>query len=156
MAHIRLDDKKIELSVGELWIGADGDAGVRFGAASEEGTLAIITVDPRGTAAVRRATSGSTVSVKGVVSGAEPAPLLHGDRIEVDGRQLRFSDERKAGSTVVVPAFDAHTGVSRPLVASRASQGKEPAAPSRSMAPKVWLGAAVPIGATVLFVIQDR
>ena len=41
----------------------------------------------------------------GVVLGAESAPLLHGDRIEVAGRQLRFSDDRKAGSTVVVPAF---------------------------------------------------
>jgi len=156
MAHLRLDHKKIELSVGERWIGRDGDAGVRFGAASEKGTLAIITVDPRGAAAVRRATSGSTVLVNGVVLGAEPAPLLHGDRIEVAGRQLRFSDDRKAGSTGVVPAFDAHTGVSRPLVASRASKGKEPAAPSRGMAPIVWLGAPVLIGATVLFVIQDR
>ena len=78
---------------------------MRLGAASEKGTLAIITVEPRGTAAVRRATSGSTVLVNGVVLGAEPAPLLHGDRIEVAGRQLRFSDDRKAGSTVVVPAF---------------------------------------------------
>jgi hypothetical protein len=43
--------------------------------------------------------------VNGVALGAEPAPLLHGDRIEVAGRQLRFSDDRKAGSTVVMPAF---------------------------------------------------
>jgi pSer/pThr/pTyr-binding forkhead associated (FHA) protein len=42
-----------------------------------------------------------------VALGAEPAPLLHGDRIEVAGRQLRFSDDRKAGSTVVMPAFGA-------------------------------------------------
>ena len=107
MAHLRLDDQKIELSVGELWIGGDGDAGVRFGAAAEKGTLAIITVDPRGAASVRRATSGASVLVNGVALGAEPAPLLHGDRIEVAGRQLRFSDDRKAGSTTVVPAFEA-------------------------------------------------
>ena len=155
MAHLRLDHKKIELSVGELWIGADGDAGVRFGAAAEKGTLAIITVDPRGTAAVRRATSGSTVLLNGVVLGAEPAPLLHGDRIEVAGRQLRFSDDRKAGSTGLAPAFDARTGVTRRLVASRASKAHEPAAPSRGVAPIVCLGPAVLIGATVLFVTQD-
>jgi hypothetical protein len=45
--------------------------------------------------------------VNGVALGAEPAPLLHGDRIEVAGRQLRFSDDRKAGSTVLMPAFGA-------------------------------------------------
>jgi pSer/pThr/pTyr-binding forkhead associated (FHA) protein len=105
MAHIRLDDKEIELSVGELCIGADDDAGVRFGAVLEKGNLAIITVDSRGSATVRRAASGVTVLVNSVALGAEPAPLLHGDRIEVAGRQLRFSDDRKAGSTVLVPAF---------------------------------------------------
>lgn len=107
MAHIRLDDKEIELSVGELRIGADDSAGVRFGSASPEGDLAIIAVNPRGTATVRRATSGDTLFVNGVALGAEPAPLLHGDRIEVAGRQLRFSDDRKAGSTVLMPAFGA-------------------------------------------------
>src|SRR5688572_8754010 len=105
MAHIRLDDKEIELSVGELCIGVDDDAGVRFGAVPERGNLAIITVDSRGSATVRRAASGVTVLVNSVALGAEPAPLLHGDRIEVAGRQLRFSDDRKAGSTVLVPAF---------------------------------------------------
>ncbi|HEX6053484.1 MAG TPA: FHA domain-containing protein [Gemmatimonadaceae bacterium] len=107
MAHIRLDDKEIELSVGELWVGVDDGSGVRFGSASSDGNLAIIAVDPRGTATVRRATSGVTVLVNGVALGAEPAPLLHGDRIEVAGRQLRFSDDRKAGSTLLMPAFGA-------------------------------------------------
>jgi hypothetical protein len=114
MAHIRLDDREIELSVGELWIGADDDAVVRFGSAPQKGNLAIIAVDPRGTASVRRATSGVTVLVNGVALGAEPAPLLHGDRIEVAGRQLRFSDDRKAGSTVLMPAF----GASAPAAAA--------------------------------------
>ena len=107
MAHIRLDDKEIELSVGELRIGTDDGADVRVEGGAGQGNLAIITVDPRGAATVRRATSGATVLVNGVALGAEPSPLLHGDRIEVAGRQLRFSDDRKAGSTVLVPAFGA-------------------------------------------------
>jgi pSer/pThr/pTyr-binding forkhead associated (FHA) protein len=105
MAHIRLDDKEIELSVGELRIGSGDDAGVRLDAGPEKGTLAIIIVDPSGTATVRRVSAGATILVNGVVLGAEPAPLLHGDRIEVAGRQLRFSDDRKAGSPVVMPAL---------------------------------------------------
>ena len=105
MAHIRLDDKQIELSVGELTVGTYGDAGVRLDGGAEKGNLAIITVDQRGTATVRRGATGAAVLVNGVALGAEPAPLLHGDRIEVAGRQLRFSDDRTAGSTVVMPAF---------------------------------------------------
>jgi pSer/pThr/pTyr-binding forkhead associated (FHA) protein len=107
MAHIRLDDKEIELSVGELRIGTDDDAHVRVDGGAEQGNLAIIAVDPRGTATVCRATPGATVLVNGVALGAEPSPLLHGDRIEVAGRQLRFSDDRKAGSTVLMPALGA-------------------------------------------------
>jgi pSer/pThr/pTyr-binding forkhead associated (FHA) protein len=105
MAHIRLDDKEIELRAGELRIGTGDDAQVRLDAGPEKGILAIIIVDPSGTVTVRRGSAGATISVNSVALGAEPAPLLHGDRIEVAGRQLRFSDDRKAGSTVVMPAL---------------------------------------------------
>jgi pSer/pThr/pTyr-binding forkhead associated (FHA) protein len=115
MAHIRLDDNEIELSVGELRIGTGDDAGVRLDAGPEKGTLAIVIVEPRGTVTVRRVATGTTILVNGVALGAEPAPLLHGDRIEVAGRQLRFSDDRKAGSTVVMPAFGTPA---RPTVAT--------------------------------------
>ena len=77
MAHIRLDDKQFELSVGELRIGTDDDAGVRIDGSGEKGILAILTVDPRGTATVRRAATGTTVLVNGGALGAEPARLLH-------------------------------------------------------------------------------
>ena len=115
MPHIRLDDKQIELSTGELRIGTSDDAQVRLDAGPEKGTLAIIIVDPSGTATVRRVSAGATILVNGVALGAEPAPLLHGDRIEVAGRQLRFSDDRKAGSTVVMPALG--TTAARPAAA---------------------------------------
>ena len=42
-----------------------------------------------------------SILVNGVALGAETAPLLHGDRIEVAGCQLRFSDDHTAGSTVL-------------------------------------------------------
>ncbi len=106
MAHIRFDDKRIELSAGELRIGTGDEAQVRFDAGPEKGTLAIIIVDPSGTATVRRVSAGATILVNGVALGVEPAPLLHGDRIEVAGRQLHFSDDHNAGSTVLMPALD--------------------------------------------------
>src|SRR5919112_2984882 len=121
MPHIRLDDKEIELSVGELRIGTGHEVGVRIDGSEAQGDFAIISVDPRGTATVRRAATGATILVNGVALGAEPAPLLHGDRIEVAGRQLRFSDDRKAGSTVVMPAFG--TPVASTAATSRGRAG---------------------------------
>jgi hypothetical protein len=178
MAHIRLDDKEIELKADEPGPGADDDAGVRFGSASSGGNLAIIALDARGTATVRRATSGVTILGNGVALGAEPAPLLHGDRIEVAGRQLRFSDDRKAGSTVLMPAFSAsarttaapqggRVGLSiipphprrataaRPVVASGPSKPNERLS-SHEVPSAAWLAATVVIGATVLLLLRDR
>jgi hypothetical protein len=116
MAHIRLDDQEFELSVGELGIGVDDDAGVRLGDGAQPTTLAIIAVDARGTATVRRTAAHAAVSVNGVALGDEPTPLLHGDRIEVAGRQLRFSDDRKAGSTVLMPALDSSVAAAAPVL----------------------------------------
>jgi pSer/pThr/pTyr-binding forkhead associated (FHA) protein len=121
MPHIRLDDKEIELSVGELRIGTGDAGGVRIDSREAQGDFAIISVDPRGTATVRRAATGATILVNGVALGAEPAPLLHGDRIEVAGRQLRFSDDRKAGSTVLMPAFGAPSSAAPATNRTRAS-----------------------------------
>jgi pSer/pThr/pTyr-binding forkhead associated (FHA) protein len=42
------------------------------------------------------------VKVNGVSLGAEPAPLLHGDKIDVAGRELFFGDDRRGGNTQFV------------------------------------------------------
>lgn len=93
MAHLRVDDKRYELSRGELRVGTAADADLRLEAASGLGTVAIVGVDGARTETVRRA-SPSAVPVDGAALGAEPSPLLHGDRIEVAWRQLRFSDDQ--------------------------------------------------------------
>ena len=120
MPHIRLDDKEIELSVGEMRIGTDANDGICIEGIGGHGSFAIITVDARGAASVRQTAAGLTVSVNGVALGAEPAPLLHGDRIEVAGRQLRFSDDRKAGSTVLMPALGSSAAAAVAPVRGRA------------------------------------
>src|SRR5213595_3150146 len=45
------------------------------------------------------------VLINGVRLGAEPTPLLHGDKVEVGGHELTFVDERRSGSTQYVKAF---------------------------------------------------
>ena len=99
-------------------MGTDEDALVRLDAASATGTLAIITLDSAGSAAVRRAASGARVLVNGVALGDEPAPLLHGDRISVGGREMRFADDRHAGSTVVMPKLGTASGAAPPAASA--------------------------------------
>ena len=44
--------------------------------------------------------------VNGVLLGAEPTPLMHGDKIEVAGLELRYADDAKAGATQFVSASE--------------------------------------------------
>ncbi len=55
---------------------------------------------------VRRASEEAAVFINGVQLGPQPAPLLHGDKIAVGGRELTFVDEGRSGSTQFVSADD--------------------------------------------------
>src|SRR5437762_9906536 len=46
-----------------------------------------------------KGTPAAEVLINGVRLGAEPTPLLHGDKVEVGGHELTFVDERRSGST---------------------------------------------------------
>src|SRR5207247_5120367 len=52
-----------------------------------------------GQVVIRKATPAAEVLINGVRLGAEPTPLLHGDKVEVGGNELTFVDERRSGST---------------------------------------------------------
>src|SRR5256886_15595592 len=52
-----------------------------------------------------KAVPEAEVLINGVRLGAEPTPLLHGDKVEVGGQELTFVDERRSGSTQYVQAM---------------------------------------------------
>ena len=93
-------DSNIRWSPGKIRLG--GPRGRAFGWREWKrgGCLASLEVGADGSAVVRRV--DGTVKVNGVVLGAEPAPLLHGDKIDVAGRELFFGDDRRAGNTQFV------------------------------------------------------
>jgi pSer/pThr/pTyr-binding forkhead associated (FHA) protein len=51
-----------------------------------------------------RRSGESVVRVNGVQLGAEPTPLIHGDKIEIGEAELFFGDDRMAGSTQYISA----------------------------------------------------
>jgi pSer/pThr/pTyr-binding forkhead associated (FHA) protein len=100
MPYIQLDGQQYPLVAGANAVGGSDGARIRLTGGDAQGLLASLDVGADGEAVVRRL--DGAVKVNGVALGAEPAPLLHGDRIEVAGRELFFGDDRRAGNTQFV------------------------------------------------------
>lgn len=101
MPYLQLDGQRITLEIGEVTIGSGQGTGVTVTGAGE--ATAILRVGPDLQSSVRRS-GESTVRVNGVQLGAEPTPLIHGDKIEVGEAELFFGDDRMAGSTQYISA----------------------------------------------------
>jgi pSer/pThr/pTyr-binding forkhead associated (FHA) protein len=99
MAVLQLKDKQYHLSEGTIRIGAGADADVVLPTDAALGVQALIERTGDHTVAIRRAAPQSEVRVNGVLLGAEPTPLMHGDKVEVAGVELHFADESKRGAT---------------------------------------------------------
>lgn len=120
MPYLQLNDQQFPLPDGDATVGAFEGADVRLpgdGGASR----AVVSVGPKGVV-IRRGGEASVVLVNGVQLGNEPSPLLHGDRVELDGFELRLADDQKVGSTMFVNAAD---------VAAMVAAGKPSAAPKK-------------------------
>jgi pSer/pThr/pTyr-binding forkhead associated (FHA) protein len=97
MPYIQLDGQQYPLIAGENAVGGNEGARIRLSGNGSDGALAMFEVAADGSTIVRRL--DGSVTVNGVSLGAEPAPLLHGDKIDVAGRELFFGDDRRAGNT---------------------------------------------------------
>lgn len=86
MPYIQLDGQQYPLAVGENAVGANEGARIRVTGNGSDGVLATFDVAADGSTVVRRL--GGIVTVNGVSLGAEPSPLLHGDKIDIAGREL--------------------------------------------------------------------
>jgi pSer/pThr/pTyr-binding forkhead associated (FHA) protein len=124
MPYLQLDGQRITLEIGEVTIGSGPGAGVKVTGAGDAG--AMLRVGPDLQSTVRRS-GESVVRVNGVQLGAEPTPLIHGDKIEIGQAELFFGDDRMAGSTQYIsPAnMPQRSGVApRAIRRTRASGGR--------------------------------
>src|SRR5206468_168969 len=119
MAVLQLNDKQFPLSGDTTRIGAGADADVALPTDVALGVQAVIERTGEHALAIRRAAPQSEVRVNGVLLGPEPTPLIHGDKVEVAGVELRFADDSKRGATqyVSMDAIAALTGSRRAGVA---------------------------------------
>jgi pSer/pThr/pTyr-binding forkhead associated (FHA) protein len=112
MPYLQVHDAHHQLAAGETRVGRGTDADIRLPEFNAEGdevreTLAVITLAPDHTATLRVSDAEGSVFVNGVPIGLEPAPLLHGDRLTIEGCELRFADEAQSGDTQEIPTTSA-------------------------------------------------
>jgi pSer/pThr/pTyr-binding forkhead associated (FHA) protein len=120
MALLEMGGRKFTIPAGEVVLGSDADCAIQLSGPGVAAKAAILNGLPDGQVSVRRAVPEAIVSINGVKLGAEPTPLLHGDKVEVGEHELTFVDERRSGSTQYVAAMD----VGKAMAQAKASAGK--------------------------------
>src|SRR5213594_158531 len=99
MSLLELGGRTFAVPVGEVTLGSDAACAIPLTGAGVLPRHAVLQGQPDGQVVIRKATPAAEVLINGVRLGAEPTPLLHGDKVEVGGNELTFVDERRSGST---------------------------------------------------------
>src|SRR5438034_812218 len=105
MALLELGGMRFTIPVGEVTIGSDASCAILLSGAAVLPRHALLQGKVDGPVIIRKVSPAADVLINGVRLGAEPTPLLHGDKVEVGGHELTFVDERRSGSTQFVKAF---------------------------------------------------
>jgi pSer/pThr/pTyr-binding forkhead associated (FHA) protein len=98
--------RKFTIPAGEVFLGSDPASAINVAAAGVLPRHAKLKGLPDGQVVISKAVPEADVLINGVRLGAEPTPLLHGDKVEVAGQELTFVDERRSGSTQYVQAMN--------------------------------------------------
>jgi pSer/pThr/pTyr-binding forkhead associated (FHA) protein len=105
MSYLEIDGRRHPIGVGEVTIGYDSVGEVALGRDVVQSQGAIIQGLPDGQVVIRTVDPEVAVLVNGVRLGPQPTPLLHGDKVEIAGRELLFVDDRRGGSTSFIQAL---------------------------------------------------
>jgi FHA domain-containing protein len=105
MALLEMGGRRFTLPQGEVLLGSDPSSVIPLAAAGVLPRHAKLKSLPDGQVVITKAVPEAEVLINGVRLGAEPTPLLHGDKIEVAGQELTFVDERRSGSTQYIQAM---------------------------------------------------
>ena len=106
MALLEMGGRKFTIPAGDVFLGSDPGSAIHLTAAGVLPRHAKLKGLPDGQVVITKAVPEADVLINGVRLGAEPTPLLHGDKVEVAGQELTFVDERRSGSTQYVQAMN--------------------------------------------------
>ena len=106
MSLLELGNKRFTVPPGEVALGSDPACAIALAGPGLLPKHALLVGQADGQVIIRKAVLEAEVMINGVRLGAEPTPLLHGDKVQVAGFELTFVDERRSGSTQYVPALN--------------------------------------------------
>ena len=104
MLELEISGQRTPVPVGELVIGSDPSCGLRVFGERVKARHAVVVGAPDGSAAVRRSDAEAEILVNGVRLGGDPAPILHGDKLQIGPNEILVTDPRRGGSTQFVNA----------------------------------------------------
>ncbi|MDH3495719.1 MAG: FHA domain-containing protein [Gemmatimonadota bacterium] len=99
MSFLEIAGRRVAIAPGESAVGSDPEAAVVVRGPGVLPRHAILQAGHDGQVAIRRGDDRAEIQINGVRLGAQPSPLLHGDKVEIGGHELLFVDERRSGST---------------------------------------------------------
>jgi FHA domain-containing protein len=111
MPVIKLNEQRFSLRPGTNRLGM-GEVEIPVDGAGVGGAIAVIDVTPTGSF-IRPGEDGGGVRINGMLL-TNPMPLLHGDKIDVAGQELRFSDDSTEGKTQYVSSEEISRLAERP------------------------------------------
>lgn len=105
MPVIQVRDKQHTLKQGQTRLGSGPGVDVAVSQDPALGLQAVLELDGSNRVVIRRGSDGAAVRVNGITL-VEPTPLMHGDKVDVAGTEILFSDDKKVGATQFVSAAD--------------------------------------------------
>lgn len=125
MMQLEFGGRRYDIPAGDLSVGTDPSNGLVLAGEGIQARHAKLRATSEGSAIVIPGSDDAVTLVNGVRLGAEPAPVLHGDRIQIGERELLVVDNRKSGSTQFLDASAIAAMASAPSPA-KSSSGPAP------------------------------
>src|SRR5215213_2004177 len=99
MMHLEFGGARIPVPVGETIIGSAPGCATLLEGEGVRPRHAILQGTSQGAAAIREGDPAAELLVNGVRLGADPTPILHGDKIQIGPHEILAVDDRRMGNT---------------------------------------------------------
>jgi len=148
MSFLEVGGHRVTIPPGASVIGSDPGAAVMLAGATVLPRHALLETAADGQVVVRRADDRAEILINGVRLGAQPTPLLHGDKVEIAGHELLFVDERRSGSTQYIQAVNP---AAMAAAAGRPGAGRTPTAGTGGRVVSLTDGREYVVGQSLVF-----
>jgi len=99
MMHLEIGGVRVPVAAGETIIGSAPGCAILLEGEGVQPQHAVVQGTTQGAVAIRSATPDAELLVNGVRLGADPTPVLHGDKIQIGRHEILAVDSRRAGHT---------------------------------------------------------